>query len=42
MKGDIADMLIEIGHRIELSKYTHQLIKDANIKGVDFEVGSVS
>jgi peptidyl-prolyl cis-trans isomerase C len=42
VKGDIADMLIEIGHRIELSKYTHQLIKDANIKGVDFEVGSVS
>ena len=42
VKGDIADMLIEIGHRIELSKYTHQLINDANIKGVNFEVGSVS
>jgi peptidyl-prolyl cis-trans isomerase C len=39
VKGDIADMLIEIGHRIELSKYTHQLISNANIKGIDFKIG---
>jgi len=40
VKGDIADMLIEIGHRIELSKYTHQLISDADINGYDFKASS--
>ena len=40
VKGDIADMLIEVGHRIELSKYTHQLINDADINGYDFTASS--
>jgi hypothetical protein len=32
-------MLIEIGHRIEISKYIHQLIDAADIQGVDFKIG---
>ena len=39
VKSDIADMLIEIGHRIEISKYIHQLIDAADIQGVDFKIG---
>jgi peptidyl-prolyl cis-trans isomerase C len=42
VKSDIADMLIEIGHRIEISKYIHQLIDTADIQGVDFTIGRPS
>ena len=39
VKSNIADMLIEIGHRIEISKYIHQLVDVADIQGIDFKVG---
>lgn len=39
VKEDVAHMLIEFGQRKSISLYIHKLIEEAEIEGVDFEVG---
>ena len=39
VKEDVAHMLIEFGQRKSISLYIHKLIDEAEIEGVDFEVG---
>jgi len=39
VKDDVAHMLIEFGQRKSISLYIHKLIDEAEIEGLDFEVG---
>jgi len=39
VKDDVAHLLIEFGQRKSISLYIHKLIDEAEIEGVDFEVG---
>ena len=39
VKDDVAHMMVEFGQRKAISLYIHKLIDDAEIEGIDFEIG---
>lgn len=39
VKGDVAKMLMELGQRKAIAMYIHKLVDEADIEGIDFEIG---
>ncbi|PCJ91648.1 MAG: parvulin peptidyl-prolyl isomerase [Porticoccaceae bacterium] len=39
VKSDVANMLMELGQRKAIAVYIHKLVDEADIEGIDFEIG---